>query len=168
MATQALLKSLCYDPRGQDTVQQTKAGLPYYDGNPYDFEQWHFVLMGKFDAYASKKDVEVRDQDRIELSVKVIEGLKDDALKCAMDLGRDVVVAPDGVLRIAEAIKASWAGKLEIATKELYREGGTKDGVLARVPGESMGTTRAETTSAEGEGESQQPEAEPATPSEDA
>ena len=93
--------------------------------------------MGKFDAYASKKDVEVRDQDRIELSVKVIEGLKDDALKCAGS-GRDVVVAPDGVLRIAEAIKASWAGKLEIATKELYREGGKKDGVLARAPGESM------------------------------
>ena len=115
MATQALLKSLCCDPRGQDTVQQTKA-----------------------DACASKKDIDVQKQDLVELSVKVIEGLKDDALKCAMDLGRDVVVAPDGVLRIAEAIKASWAGKLEIATKELYREGGKKDGVLARVPGESM------------------------------
>ena len=88
--------------------------------------------MGKYDAYASKKDVEVQTQDLIELSVKVIEGLKDDALKCDMDLCRDVVVAPDGVLRIAEAIKASWAGKLEIATKELYREGGKKDG------GESM------------------------------
>ena len=50
---------------------------------------------------ASKRDQDVRDQDRIELSVKVKEGLKDDALKCAMDLGRDVVVAPDGVLRIA-------------------------------------------------------------------
>ena len=117
-------------PRGQDTVQQTKVGLPYYDGNPYDFEQWHFVVMGKYDAYASKKDVEVQTQDLIELSVKVIEGLKDDALKCAMDLGRDVVVAPDGVVRIAEAIKASWAGKLEIATKEFYREGGKNDGVL--------------------------------------
>ena len=58
MATQALLKSLCYDPRGQDTEQQTKAGLPDYDNNPYDFEQWHFVVMGKYDAYASKKDVE--------------------------------------------------------------------------------------------------------------
>ena len=90
MATQALLKSLYYDPRGPDTVQQTKAGLPYYDGNPYDFEQWHFVVMGKFDAYVSKKDIDARDQDRIELSVKVIEGLKDDALKCTMDLGRDV------------------------------------------------------------------------------
>ena len=107
MATQALLKSLCYDPHGQDTVQQTKAGLPYYDVNPYDFEQWHFVMVGKYDAFASKRDKEAREQDRIELSVKVMEGLKDDALKCAMDLGRDVDVAPDGVLRIAEAIKAS-------------------------------------------------------------
>ena len=56
IATQALLKSLRYDPRGQDTVQQTKAG--------------------KYDAYASKKDVEVQTQDRIELSVKMIEELK--------------------------------------------------------------------------------------------
>ena len=31
-------------------MQQTKAGLPYYDGNPYDFEQWHFVVMGKYEA----------------------------------------------------------------------------------------------------------------------
>ena len=60
IATQALLKSLCYDPRGQDTVQQTKSGLPYYDGNPYDFEQWHFVVMGKYDAYASKRDRSTR------------------------------------------------------------------------------------------------------------
>ena len=72
----------------------------------------------------------------------MIEGLKDDALKCAMDLGRDVVVAPDGVLRIVEAIIASWAGKLEIATKEIYREGGKKDGVLARVPGKKHGFLR--------------------------
>ena len=94
MATQALLKSLCYDPRGQDIVQQTKVRMRY-DGNPYDFEQWYVVVTGKYDAYASKKDVEVQTQDRIVLSVKVIEGLKDDALKCAMDLGSDVVVAPD-------------------------------------------------------------------------
>ena len=40
-------------------------------------KQWHFVVMGKYDAYASKKDVEVQTQDRIELSVKEIEGLKD-------------------------------------------------------------------------------------------
>ena len=119
-------------------MQQTKAGLLYNDGNPYDFEQWHFVVMGKYDAYASKRDKEVRRQDRVELSVKVIEGLKDDALQCAIDLGREVVVAPDGVLKIAEAIKASWAGKLEIATKKLYRDGGKKDGVLARVSGKNM------------------------------
>ena len=101
-------------------MQQTKAGLPYYDGNPYDFEQWHFLVMGKFDAYASKKDIDARDQDPIELSVTVIEGLKDDALKCAMDLGRDVVVAPDGVLRIAEAIKTSWAGKRAVRRTESW------------------------------------------------
>ena len=31
-----------------------------------------------------------------------------------------------------------WAGKLEIATKELYRQGGKRDGVLARVTAESI------------------------------
>ena len=135
MATQALLKSLCCDPRGQGTVQQTKPGLPY-DGNPYDFEQWHFVVMGKYDAYASKMDVEVQTQDLIELSVKVIEGLKDDALKCAIwaEMWLSHQTESCGLRRRSKLL----AGKLEIATKELYREGGKKDGVLARVPGESM------------------------------
>ena len=30
-------------------MQQTKAGLPHYDDNPCDFEQWHFVVMCKHD-----------------------------------------------------------------------------------------------------------------------
>ena len=138
MATQALLKSLCYEPRGQDTqcsrprlaCRSTKA--THTTSSNGTSSLWASTTPTR------ARGTEVREQDRIELSVKVIEGLKDDALKCAMDLGRDVVVAPDGVLRIAKAIKASWAGKLEIATKELHREGGKKDGVLARVPGESM------------------------------
>ena len=46
MATKTLLKSLCHDPREQDTVKQTKTGLPYYDDNPCDFEQRHFVVVG--------------------------------------------------------------------------------------------------------------------------
>ena len=58
MATQALLKSLYYDPREQDTVQQTKAGLPYYDDNPCDFEQWHFVVMGKHDPVPGRQAVQ--------------------------------------------------------------------------------------------------------------
>ena len=82
-----------------------------------------------YDAYASKPDKDIMRQDRIELNVKVIRGLNNDALKCAMDLGHDVVA----VLKIAEAIKASSAGKLEIAIKELHREGGKQDGVLSRV-----------------------------------
>ena len=51
-----------------------------------------------------------------------------------MELGRYVVVAPGGVLKSAEAIITSWAGKLEIVAKELYRESGKE----ARVTGETM------------------------------
>ena len=72
--------------------------MPYYDRIFYDFERWHYVVKRKYDAYASKKDVEVQTQDRIELFVKVIEGLKEDALMCAMDLGRDVVVGNQSFL----------------------------------------------------------------------
>ena len=110
MATQSWLKSLSCDPRGQDTVQQTKSGLPCYDGNPYNIEQWYFVVLRKYDDYASNPDKYIMKQHHIELSVKVIEGLKNDALKCAMDFARDVAVAPDGDLKIVDAIKASWAG----------------------------------------------------------
>ena len=91
--------------------------------------------MGKHDSYGLK---ESKQQDRVELATKVVEGLTDDALKCAMDLGRDQPIAEDGDVKIAKATKESWAGKLETATKELYREGGKKDGVLARAIGERM------------------------------
>ena len=46
-------------------LQQPRAGLPCYDGNPYDFEQAYKDIMR---------------QDHIEPSVKVIEWLKNDAL----------------------------------------------------------------------------------------
>ena len=55
-----------------------------------------------------------------------------------MDLGREEVIAADGILKIAQAIKTSRAGKLEIVTKELYSKGGKKDGVVARILRESM------------------------------
>ena len=51
-----------------------------------------------------------RHRRRLELSVMVIEGLKGDAKNGMMDLGRKEVVAADGALKIAEAIKFSWHG----------------------------------------------------------
>ena len=111
MATQALLKSLCYDPRGQDMHGSAE-------------QSWTAMVL-RCDAAVRR----VREQARqghhhIELSVK--------------DLVRDVVVARDGVQKIAEAIKASWADKKEIATKELHCESGKQDGVVGTREGESM------------------------------
>ena len=54
------------------------------------------TISGTFSRWARRK--KAREQERLELSIKVIEGLKGDALKCAMDLGREEVVAADGVL----------------------------------------------------------------------
>ena len=39
-------------------MQQTKAGLPYYDDNPCDFEQWHFVVMGNHHQVPGRKAVQ--------------------------------------------------------------------------------------------------------------
>ena len=44
------------------------------DGNPYDFEQWYFVVMEKYDPYASKPVKGIMKRHHIELSVKVIGG----------------------------------------------------------------------------------------------
>ena len=141
MSTNAMLRSLCWDPTFQQAPQQTNAGMPVYGGNFYDFETWFFKVKTKYDSYENK---ETKVQDRIELATKVIEGLTDDALKCAMDLGQDKVVAEQGVTVIAAASTASWEGKMETVIKELYREGSKRDGLLARQTGESMSsyTTR--------------------------
>ena len=79
-------------------------------------------------AYASKPDKHIMKQGHFELLVQVIEDIKNDALSCAMVFGRGVVVAQVGVLKIAEAINASWAGKLEIITTALCLEGGNQVG----------------------------------------
>ena len=64
-------------------MQQTNSGLPCRDGITCGFELWHFVVMETHDAYASKPDKDIMRQDHTELSVKVIEGIKNDASKCA-------------------------------------------------------------------------------------
>ena len=88
--------------------------------------------MEKYDAYASKPVKGIMKRHHIELSVKVIEGLKGDALKCAMDLGSDVVVAQDA----GDQSLMGWqAGNRH---EGLHRDCGKQDGVLARVTEESM------------------------------
>ena len=107
MATQALV--LCQDPRGQDIAQQTKGGLPCNDGNSQDNEDWHFIPVGRYEPPRGQGRKRSEHKNVPSSPATETDGLKDDALGGAVDLGREADAAADGVF--------------EIATMEHYREG---------------------------------------------
>ena len=96
----------------------------------YDFEQWYFKVICK--STTPTEACQTRTScNRItsgSLSEQSI-GSRTTALKCVINVDRHVAPASNGVLKIAEAIRASRAGKLEIATKELHSEGERQHGV---------------------------------------
>ena len=68
-------------------MQNDKAGQPIYSGSAGLFEEWKFRVLAKWDALAGSKAEELEDK-RTSLASKVVDALRDDAMKIAMDLGR--------------------------------------------------------------------------------
>ena len=91
--------------------------------------------MAKYDAYEDKEDV---DALRKELASTVLDGLTGDALTAAMDIGREKVVAKDGIPTLVQKIKESLKGKKVLEMKDLYKEGGKSHGPMSRQKGEPM------------------------------
>ena len=59
--------------------------------------------MAKYVSFAGL-DAKGRDNRRTELASKVMDALRDDAMKIAMDLGRQELIAADGVPKLVENI----------------------------------------------------------------
>ena len=93
----ALEGLLCGHAR--EGLQNDKAGQPIYSGTAGLYEEWKFRVMAKWDAMAGLKE-EDRISKRKDLASKVLDALRDDAMKIAMDLGRETLVAEDGVPKL--------------------------------------------------------------------
>ena len=71
--------TLRFERSGAKT-QETKSGVPVYDGSASGFFEWEFRTLLKLQACAD-------DEERKKLGARVCEGLTGEAFKCAMDIG---------------------------------------------------------------------------------
>ena len=69
---------------------------------------------------------------------QVVEALRGDALRVAMDIGNTELVHERGKTKLIEDMKKSIFPLVEQEAKELYREGHKLGGILSRQDGESM------------------------------
>ena len=95
------LEGLLYGSGREGCLLTDKAGQPIYSGSAGLFEEWKFRVMAKWDALAGLKP-EDKDSKRTDLASKVLDALRDDAMKIAMDLGRPELIAADGVHKLVE------------------------------------------------------------------
>ena len=95
------LEGLLYGS-GREGLANDKAGYPIYSGTASHFEEWEFRVMGKWKALAGD---EKKDQTRTELSSKVTDALRDDAMKIAQDLGLETPIQADGLLTLVDTMR---------------------------------------------------------------
>ena len=83
------LATLRYE-RAAPKTNESKQGIPIFDGTPAGFYEWEFRAMTRYHS--------TDDEDRWKLASKLCEGLTGESLKVAMALGVDKLSQKGGVL----------------------------------------------------------------------
>ena len=110
---------------------ETKEGAFIYAGKGYNFHEWEFRTMVRYNG--TKKDA------RAEWCGKVVAGLKDKAFTWAMDLGQDKLAKEDGIEVLIAFIRKKVFPYAREEAKRLYKIGhDVEKGILVRQHGESM------------------------------
>ncbi len=80
---------------------ETKAGIPRYRGQALGFSEWKFKVEGRLIAIENQAEYEddsnLSKRKTIELGSRVVDGLEDEALKIAMELGHAELATPQFV-----------------------------------------------------------------------
>ena len=79
-----------------------------------------------------------KEEDKPALAGKIVEGLRDDALLVAMEIGYQELATAKGVANLVDKMRQSVFPYRKEEAKELYKIGHKEDGILSRQQGESM------------------------------
>ena len=120
------LATLRYE-RAAPKTNESKQGVPIFDGTPAGFYEWEFRAMTRYQA--------TEDTERWKLPSRLCEGLTGESLKVAMSLGVDKLAQNDGVLKLVEALKLHIFPMASAEARELFKAG-QRPGVLSRQVGE--------------------------------
>ncbi len=99
-----LLRGLLYEPGRREQLQETRRGAPIYDGTPDMYEEYRFRVEGKLRAVSQAAEESV-DYKHAELAGQLFGGLKEGALRVAMDMGHEEISANGGIEKLLKALE---------------------------------------------------------------
>ena len=132
----AYLDGLLFRTSNGKEVAETRSGVPMYGGAAHGFEEWKFRVSTKHKAVLASESLEKIPEKLAELVARVIDGLTDDALKMAMDIGEEELSQTAGLQTLIDKMEANVISFKEDEVKELFRAGTLPDGPLSRQKGE--------------------------------
>ena len=103
----AFLEGLTYG--SQEALPETRTGMPLYSGSSHRLVEWKFKIQNRVRSVNAISDEEIKSQKLTQLISQVIDALSDDALKIAMDMTEEELVAPAAVSTLMDRIEASTA-----------------------------------------------------------
>ena len=105
MSRAPLLTGLIYDAQLRGNVGDSKKGILYYDGSAAGFEVWSYRVPVKLGAMNSMQEEAERDQKFVEFGSSIVEGLSDEVLLIAMDLGVGALNTPTGLKLMVDKMR---------------------------------------------------------------
>ena len=131
------LKGLLYTPNDNEKIGETRSGVPVFSGDPAQLDEW--VFRTKARVYAVDTTVDDHGAQALKsLASRIIEGLKGDALKVAMDMNQAELIDAAGVDKLIATMVREITPRKKTDARELYQEGSKLHGPLSRQRGESM------------------------------
>ncbi len=139
----AILENLKYDPSGlsatnlaEDQNSEGKFGIPRFGGQPSALQEYAFRVRSKMHRESKMDESEVKKLGP--LGLRLVEGLRGDALKLAQQLKMEDLsksTGPDQLLKLfAENLKPRKAQE----ARELFAAGSKDGGILSRQQNEPM------------------------------
>ena len=96
-------------PEGQGHQETTRACAPVYAGDAHGLNTWKLRVLSHWKYLApvgaGEEEVKRQDRERVQYASKILEGLNDDALRIAEDLGVDQLIDKDGVPTLVVAVE---------------------------------------------------------------
>ena len=130
------LRGLTYRPPGTTDSHghtETKSGAYLYDGNPAELNEWTFRTLIKLEAI--KPDEEAK-QKKSELASKVVEGLRDEAMRVARETPE--LMTEKGVETLIKNMDTTIIPRRKQEAERLYQAGTKTWGPLTRQRKEPM------------------------------
>ena len=138
MATSNYLEGLIYRPHGEDRVEETRSGIPIFDGTPHHFESWKLRVEGKV-AAALLAPEDKREQEIAILGSKLLDGLSGEAAAIAKEFGISNLMKMSGPTALLLKMKEELMGHSQDEARELHNLGISESfNKLSRQNGESM------------------------------